>query len=93
MQVKLMDAIGSAAEQRIARLCNILATMPVMPVHRLAFIALAAEKNFIAENYGTASGLLSVSASFVYSRFVSLTPTDNERSRPLGQGASGTDAC
>lgn len=57
-RVKLLDHAGVGAEGEVAFLCSILASLPVAPVHRLAFTAIAAEKNFLAQNYGVATDFL-----------------------------------
>lgn len=72
-RLKLLDHAGSGAECEVAFLCSVLANLPVAPVHRLAFTAIAAEKNFLAQNYGVAAAFLKVSRSTPLRKAAELT--------------------
>merc|ERR1711974_314028 len=54
--IKLLDHSGDI--QEIAYLSRILASVPLRPVHRISAMAIAADKNLLAENYGAASKFL-----------------------------------
>lgn len=54
--IKLLDYSGDI--QKIAYLTRILASVPLRPIHRYAAMAIAADKNLMAENYGAASRFL-----------------------------------
>jgi len=54
--IKLLDHSGDI--QEVAYLSRVLASIPLRPVHRISAMAVAADKNLIAENYGAASKFL-----------------------------------
>ena len=56
---------------QVAKLCSIIATIPLEPAHRLALCAIAAEKNFLCENYGICSQFFKVYFFFCYYYFTS----------------------
>jgi len=58
MNIKLLD--HSRDFQHVAFLCRIFASVPLRQVHRIAAIAVAADKNLLARNYGAAASLLRV---------------------------------
>ena len=70
VQLKLLD--HSDKIQEIAYMTRILASIPLQQVHRIPAIAVAADKNLLAENYGAAHKYLSVCFPFP-SPFLSLS--------------------
>ena len=56
--IKLLD--HSEDIQQVAFYCRLLASVPLKQVHRIAAIAIAADKNLLAKNYGVAADLLRV---------------------------------
>ena len=63
MTIKLLD--HSRDFQHVAFLCRIFASVPLRQVHRIAAIAIAADKNLLARNYGAAASLLKVSSLLI----------------------------